>query len=86
MEKIDELLMIMRASAIRWSLEEPHMENINIRISRRVLEGNFINIEKLQIYNFINIEKIYIFYINIEKKMDIINDQRENFKVEMETI
>lgn len=47
MEEIDELLMVMRARAIRWSLEEPHMKNINIRISRRVLEGNFINIEKL---------------------------------------
>lgn len=46
MKKIDELLMIMRASDTRWSLEEPHMENINIRISRRVLEGKVINIEK----------------------------------------
>lgn len=30
----------MRPRDKRWNLEEPHMKNINIKISRRVLEGN----------------------------------------------
>lgn len=69
MKKTDELLMIMRANDTRWSLEEPHKENINIRISRRVLEGNCYKYRK-----------------DCKKKMDIINDTKGNFKIEMVTV